>query len=266
MAIDMNLLKQLREATFAPMKDCKDALVEANWDFDKAQDILKEKWILKAWKKADRETKEWTVKIIQKDGKIAGIKLLCETDFVAKNEWFQALCDTLLDKIMAQSETFNSKEEAPAAFVEELDKLVKEAVWSLWENMQLKDMLLTTDNGFVYNHPGNKVASIVFYEWSDEDVAKEVALQVAAMNPTYLDFDSIPSDLVSSMEEKFRQELLDSGKHANMIEQILKWKINKALAEDVLLEQEYIRDWAKKIKDILPEWFKVKSYVRLAIK
>ncbi len=266
MGIDMNLLKQLREATFAPMKDCKDALVEANWDFDKAQDILKEKGILKAWKKADRETKEWTVKIVSKDGKICGIKLLCETDFVAKNEWFQSLCDTLLDKIMAQNELFNSKEEAPAALVEELDKLVKEAVWSLWENMQLKDMLYTDQKGFVYNHPGNKVASIVFYEWDDEDIAKEVALQVAAMNPTYLDFDSIPSDLVSSMEEKFRQELLESGKPANMIDQILKWKLNKALAEDVLLEQEYIRDWAKKIKDILPAWFKVNSYIRLAIK
>jgi translation elongation factor EF-Ts len=68
------------------------------------------------------------------------------------------------------------------------------------------------------------------------------------------------------MEEKFRQELLDSWKPANMVDQILKWKLSKALAEDVLLEQEYIRDWSKKIKNIIPEGFKVKSYIRLSVK
>lgn len=262
----MNLLKQLREATFAPLKDCKDALVEADWDFDKAQDILKEKWILKAGKKADRETKEGTVKVISKDGKIAWLRLLCETDFVAKNEWFQDLCNTILDKVISQDVTFDSKEEAPQALVDELDNLVKEAVWSLWENMQLGNIILTTKKWFVYNHPGNKVASIVFFDWDDENIAKEIALQVAAMNPSYLDFDEIPNDILSSMEEKFRQELKESWKPENMIEQILKWKLNKAMAEDVLLEQEYIRDWSKKIKDIIPQWFKVNSYIRLAVK
>jgi elongation factor Ts len=68
------------------------------------------------------------------------------------------------------------------------------------------------------------------------------------------------------MESQFRQELLDSGKPENMIDQILKWKLNKALAEDVLLEQEYIRDGSKKIKNIIPEWFQLKSYIRLAVK
>ncbi len=266
MGIDMNLLKQLREATFAPLKDCKDALVEADWDFDRAQEILKEKWVLKAGKKADRETKEGTVKFMQKDGKIAWVKLLCETDFVAKNESFVELCDLILDKVMASDGEFSSRDDAPEALVTELDNIVKEAVWSLWENMQLWTILLTTKKWFVYNHPGNKVASIVFFDGDDESVAKEIALQVAAMNPSYLDFESVPSDVISSMEVQFRKELEESGKPANMIDQILKWKLNKALAEDVLLEQEYIRDWSKKIKDIMPAWFKVNSYVRLAVK
>lgn len=266
MSVDMNLLKQLREATFAPLKDCKDALVEANGDFDKAQEILKEKWVLKAGKKADRETKEGTVKFIQKDGKIAWVKLLCETDFVAKNESFMELCDTILDKVMAQNSLFLSKEEAPAELVADIDNIVKEAVWSLWENMQLGTILLTDKKWYVYNHPGNKVASIVFFDGDDENVAKEIALQVAAMNPSYLDFEAVPSDVLSSMEAQFRKELEESWKPANMIDQILKWKLNKALAEDVLLEQEYIRDGSKKIKDIMPAWFKVNSYIRLAVK
>lgn len=266
MSVDMNLLKQLREATFAPLKDCKDALVEANGDLQQAKEILKEKWILKAGKKSERETNEWIVKVVNKNGKIAWIKLLCETDFVAKNEWFIQLCDDLLDKVLAENVFFLSKQDAPTNLSELLDKLVKEAVWTIWENMQLDDIILTNENGFVYNHPGSKVASIVFFEWPDSDVAKELALQVAAMNPSYLDFDSVPSDIVSQMEAQFRQEILDSWKPENMVDQILKWKLSKALAEDVLLEQEYIRDGSKKVKSIVPDWFTVKSFIRLAVK
>lgn len=266
MATDINLLKQLREATFAPLKDCKDALVQADWDLEKAKEVLKEKWILKAGKKSDRETNEWIVKWLQENDKIAWVKLLCETDFVAKNEDFQALADKILAKIMSQDSVFESKEDAPEDLVANIDEMVKEAVGSLGENMQLADVICTKDTGFVYNHPGNKVASIVYYSWEDSDIAKEIALQVAAMNPIYLDFDSVPSDIVSKMEQDFRQELIESGKPENMIDQILKWKLSKALAEDVLLEQEYIRDGSKKIKNIIPEWFTVKSYRRLSVK
>ena len=126
MSVDMNLLKQLREATFAPLKDCKDALVEANGDLQQAQEILKEKWVLKAGKKSDRETNEWIVKVVSQDGKIAWVKLLCETDFVAKNEWFIKLCDDILDKLLAENVSFLSKQEAPTNLTETLDTLVKE--------------------------------------------------------------------------------------------------------------------------------------------
>ena len=180
MSIDINLLKQLRETTFAPLKDCKDALIEANGDLQQAQEILKEKWVLKAGKRSDRETKEWIVKVVSQNGKIAWVKLLCETDFVAKNEWFIKLCDDILDKLLSENEFFLSKQDAPTNLSESLDVLVKEAVWAIWENMQLDDIILTNENGFVYNHPGNKVASIVFFEWPDSDIAKEIALQVAA--------------------------------------------------------------------------------------
>lgn len=266
MGIDMNLLKQLRAATFAPLKDCKDALVESEWSLDKAKEILKEKGILKAGKKSDRETNEGIVRGLQEGNKIAWVKLLCETDFVAKNDSFAALVDEILSKLISQDTNFASKEDAPAALIEELDAMLKEAFSSVWENMQLADMIVATDNGYVYNHPGNNVLAIVFFEWSDTGVAKEIALQVAAMNPTYLDFDAVPTDTVTKLEEKFREELKESGKPENIIEQILKWKLSKALAEDVLFEQEYIRDGSKKIKNIIPEWFTVTSYTRLSVK
>lgn len=266
MKIDMNLLKELRDATFAPFKDCKDALVEASGDLDKAQKILKEKWVLKAGTKADRETNEWIVKVLKVDNRIVWVRLLCETDFVAKNDWFNELSDTILNQLLKQDSLFLSKTDAPSNLVDSLDILVKEAVGSIWENMQLWEIVSTEDNGFVYNHPGNKVASIVFFEWEGDDIAKEVALQVAAMNPIYLDFDAVPSNIVDELKKQFEQELANSGKPANIVEQILKWRLDKALAEDVLLEQEYIRDPSKKIKNILPEWFNVLSYLRLAVK
>ena len=245
MSVDMNLLKQLREATFAPLKDCKDALVEANGDLQQAKEILKEKWILKAGKKSERETNEWIVKVVNKNGKIAWIKLLCETDFVAKNDEFIQLCDDLLDKVLAENVFFLSKQDAPTNLSELLDKLVKEAVWTIWENMQLDDIILTNENGFVYNHPGNKVASIVFWMtrfWCSKRISV-----------TSCDYESILLGLwFCSKWYRFSNgstippEILDSWKPENMVDQILKWKLSKALAEDVLLEQEYIRDGSKK--------------------
>lgn len=266
MGIDMNLLKQLRSATFAPLKDCKEALVSSDGDLDKAKEYLREKGILKAGKKADRETNEGIVRGLQKDGKIAWVKLLCETDFVAKNDSFSTLVDEVLLKLISQDATFNSKDEAPAALVADLDEMLKEAFSSVWENMQLAEIIVTDANWYVYNHPGNNVLAIVFFDGSDTEVAKEIALQVAAMNPTYLDFDAVPADTITELEAKFKKELKESGKPENMIEQILKGKLSKALSEDVLLEQEYIRDGSKKIKNIIPEGFTVTSYIRLSVK
>lgn len=266
MSVDINLLKQLREATFAPLKDCKEALVESWWDLEKAKAFLKEKWILKAWKKADRETNEGLVKLVNENWKIIWLKLLCETDFVAKNEWFMALLDKLLNDLSSQTSLFDSKDSAPWDLIESFNSTIQEAVWSIWENIQLWDAFITDKNWFVYNHPWNKVASVVFYDSGDDEIAKEIALQVAAMNPSYLDYDSVPKDSIIEIEEKFRQELIDSWKPENMIDQILKWKIQKALADDVLLEQDYIRDGSKKLKDIIPDWFKINSYIRLSVK
>lgn len=107
---NIELLKQLRDITFAPLKDCKEALAEAGDDLEKAQELLKKKGIAKAWTRAERQTKEGIVKIQNIDGKIIGLKLLCETDFVAKNENFQALFASVLAKIAQSTKEVNSLE------------------------------------------------------------------------------------------------------------------------------------------------------------
>jgi len=265
MKVSMDLLKQLRDMTFAPMKDCKDALVEADGDLDKAAEILKEKWILKAGKKADRETSEGLIKLVQDGDWFAGVKLLCETDFVAKNEIFHELLDLLIKKVLDSQTSFDSIEDLDEGFLADINTTIAEFVWKIGENVQLGDVISSNKNVYIYNHPGNKVAAVIYYDGGNVDTAKEVALQVVAMNPSYLSLDSVDKNYYNELKAQFGAELLELGKPKNMIDQILQWKINKALSELTLLEQSYIRDGSKKLKEIFPEGFEVKKYIRLAI-
>lgn len=258
-------MKQLREISFAPLKDCKEALAEANDDLTLAQDILRKKGISKAGNRAERETKEGIVKIVEKDGKTVGLKLLCETDFVAKNENFQALFDSVLDKIAEGSKEITALADLDPAVAETIENEVKEFIGKTGENMKIGSVLVTHKKAFIYNHPGNKVASLIFFEGGNDEVAKELALQVTAMNPTYVSFDEVDQGQVAQMKEEFGAELKAAGKPEAMIAQIVEGKIKKALAENVLLEQSYIRDESKKIKDILPADMKVIGFIRMAI-
>ncbi len=262
---NIELLKQLREITFAPIKDCKEALVESGDDLEKAQEILKKKGIAKAGSRWERETKEGIVKVIEQNGKIIGLKLLCETDFVAKNNNFQALFDSVLAKIAQSTKEIQSLEDLESEIATQVDNEIKEFMGKTGENMKIGAVLVTTKPAFVYNHPGNRVASLIFFEGGNPEIAKELALQVTAMNPTYVSFEQVDADEITKMKEEFGAELRAAGKPEAMVQQIVDGKIQKTLADFVLLEQEYIRDGAKKIKDILPEGMKIHAFMRIAI-
>lgn len=262
---NIELLKQLREITFAPLKDCKEALAEAGDDLEKAQEILRKKGIAKAGTRAERETKEGIVKMIEINGKIVGLKLLCETDFVAKNENFQALFDSVIAKIATSQKEVRTKEDLEPELLQTIEDEVKEFMGKTGENMKIDTALVTSQKAFIYNHPGNKVASLIFFEWGNDEIAKEIALQVTAMNPTYVSFDQVDTQELDKMREEFGAELKAAGKPEAMVTQIVEGKIKKALAEYVLLEQEYIRDGAKKVKEILPADMQIHKFVRVAI-
>ena len=262
---NIELLKQLREITFAPLKDCKEALSEAGDDLEKAQEVLKKKGIAKAWNRAERETKEGIAKIVEMNKKTVGLKLLCETDFVAKNENFQALFDSVLGKIAQSDKEITALEHLDPKVAEEVENEVKEFMGKTGENMKIGGVLVTTKKAFIYNHPGNKVATLIFFEGGNDEIAKEIALQVTAMNPTYVSFDQVDQNEIAKMKEKFGAELKTAGKPETMIAQIVEGKIRKTLADVVLLEQEYIRDGAKKVKEIVPADMKVIAFVRMAI-
>ncbi len=266
MQVDINLLKRLREVTFAPIKDCKDALIQAEWDFDKAQDILKEKWISKAWKKADRETNDGIVKVRREWDKNIWIKLACETDFVSRNENFHELANKIIDVLSAYNWELSALSDIDQSFLDEkIIPIIQENIWKIGENIRLLDAFIKNWKSYVYAHPWDKVVAIIYYDGSDENIAKEVALQVAAMNPDYLDVDSVPANVSAEMKAKFAEEMAGTNKPADMVEKIVEWKLMKSYSDFVLLEQLYIRDDTKKIKHILPEWFKVLSFVRFSI-
>ena len=262
---NIELLKQLREISFAPLKDCKEALAEANDDLALAQDILRKKGISKAGNRADRETKEGIVRAEVREGKIVGLKLSCETDFVAKNENFQELFNALFDALAQQTKEITTLEDIDPTVYEKINADVQEFMGKTGENMKIGDVLVTTKKGYVYNHPGNKVATIVYYEGEQEDTAKELALQITAMNPMYVSFDQADQNEIAKMTEEFTAELKAAGKPEAMIAQIVDGKVKKTLAESVLLEQEYIRDGAKKVKEIIPQGFTILGFTRIAI-
>ena len=262
MKVDMQILKQLRDITLASLKDCSEALVEAQGDLEKAQEILRKNGSAKAAKKADRETNEGIVKFASNGNKHVGLKLLCETDFVARNDQFQVLVASILDKLQSSTGTFADINAADAALVEELHGMVTHIVATLGENIKLADIYSYDGVAYAYNHPGNKVAALVFYTGEGDaaqNAAKEVALQAAAMNPTYPQADK---DNAVAGE---RDALVASGKPADMIDKILEGKMQKALSEVVLLEQESIRDGAKKVKELLPAGVSITQFIRLSV-
>lgn len=270
MSVDMNLLKQLRDITFAPLKDCKESLEATNGDLDAAIEWLKKKGAASAAKKADRETNEGAIKTRVVGSTVYAVKLACETDFVAKNDHFQQLADTLLDTLASSTKEIASIEDLPEAERAACDLLVGEFVGKMGENVKLADVYIhTTDNNvFVYSHPGDKIVAVVYYTPKGdnaEHTAKQVALQIAAMNPEYLSIDNVPADIRIGLKEQFIAEVASTGKPADIVEKIVDGKLDKAFSENVLLEQSAIWDDSKKVKDITANSADVTDFVRLTV-
>lgn len=267
-SVDMNLLKKLRDTSFAPLKDCKEALVEANGDFDAALEWLKKKGAAAAAKKADRETNEGVVKVVKDGNRVVGIKIACETDFVTKNDLFKDLTDTLLAEVKAYGKDFASLEQADEESRNKWNTIVHEVVGKIGESIKLTDAFIRTENAFVYSHPGDKIVAVVYYNGDGEAaeaVAKNVALQIAAMNPQFLSMDNVPTEQVNTAKETISAELASSGKPADIIEKIVAGRLDKEFADFVLLEQSAIWDDSKKVKEFVNGKLDIIDFKRFAI-
>ena len=266
MSLDIALIKELRALTHAPLKDVKEALSVSEGDMEKAKLWLREKGLSKAAKKADRETNEWVIKTRFVNGMTYVLALACETDFVARNEQFHAIAEGVLDKIISLATPAKSLADIPADFVEsDLTPLVHEWVATIGENVQIADIAIIEWEWFVYTHPGDKLVSVVCASDISDPSIKDIALQVAAMNPQYLSIESVPEDIRLWFTNVLAEAEDLAGKPDDIVEKIVAWRLSKKYAEIVLMEQPSIKDEAQKIKSILPDGVVIDSYYRFSI-
>ncbi|QGY43538.1 elongation factor Ts [Maribellus comscasis] len=249
---------KLRKATGAGMMDCKNALKDAEGNFDRALEIIREKGKLVANKRADREASEGAVLAkVNEDGKFGALVVLnCETDFVAKNDDFVAFADSILNVALA-----NKAENLDALKAMELDgrtidAQVTEQTGVIGEKIELSYYnKIEAETVVSYIHPGNKLATLVGFNKGEVEiqVAKDVAMQVAAMAPVAVDKDSIPQKEIDKeleiAKEKYRQE----GKPEAMLDKIAQGSLNKWYKEVTLLNQTYVKDGKISIKDFLKQ-------------
>jgi elongation factor Ts len=256
MAVTAQMVKELRERTGAGMMDCKKALVENDGNMEASIDWLREKGIAKAAKKADRVAAEGLCSI-EVDGNEAVIfELNSETDFVSKNEQFLNLVEKVGKALLATKP--QSLEEALAANYEgkSIETIVTEAAATIGEKITLRRLTFVTkedgQNFGAYKHMGGRIAVLTLLQGGDEEVAKDIAMHVAASNPKYLDETNVNADDVAHEREMFQKELeneLESeenekAKEGKMkrIPQIVEGKVKKWLKESCLVEQAFVKN------------------------
>ena len=263
---------KLRNTTGAGMMDCKKALVEAEGDFEKAIDILRKKGQKVAANRADRDSSEGAVIArVNEDNTLGAIiSLNCETDFVAKNEAFIELAYELAE----QAITYANKEEFLASDFHGMtvaDKLI-EQTGVIGEKIEIGSFE-TIQGAFLgaYIHAGNKIAAITALSANvdgAEEVAKSVSMQVAAMNPIALDENAVSQETIDKELEIERHKLIEEGKPANIIDNILKGKMQRFYKDNTLVHQDFIKDSsvsvADYVKSINPD-LKVTGFVRVAL-
>ena len=248
MAITAADVNKLRQITGAGMMDCKKALTEANGDFDAAIDILRKQGQKVAAKRADRDATEGLVFAkTTADGKRGVLVCVnCETDFVAKNADFTAMAERMTD--IALEKGLDSVEALKAAAYDSngltiAEKLV-EQTGVIGEKIDVSACEgLSAEFVYAYNHPGNKVASLVgLNKPGFEGAAKDVAMQVAAMAPVALNKESVPQSVVDKEIEIGKELAIQEGKPAEMAEKIAQGRLGKFFKESTLLAQEFIKD------------------------
>lgn len=261
MAISAQMVKDLREKTGAGLMDCKKALVENNGDFDKSIDWLREKGISKAEKKASRVAAEGLVEV-KTDGNHAVIfELNCETDFVAKNDKFTAL----VNKIAAALIEAKKPCEECALEVEVDGKALKDVLLSetatIGEKITFRryELITKEDNQVFgsYVHFGGSIASVVVLNGENEEVARNIAMHIAASNPQYISRDEISEEVIKHETEVLTAQALnenaesDKPKPQNIIEKMVIGRLNKNFQDICLLSQPYVKNPDETIKSYL---------------
>lgn len=259
MSISAKDVKKLRDLTGAGMMDCKKALSEADGDMDRAVEILRKKGQQVSEKRADREANQGLVvtRISDDGSKGAALEINCETDFVALNEDFQNQTAQFLDVVYEKEITSVEdllKEKLGDRTVEQH---LEEMVGKIGEKIEINRVELIKTDGqvFDYIHPGNQLGVLVEFEGnvSDPEVARDVAMQIAAMNPLAVTREGVDASVIDKEMEIAREQLINEGKPAEIAEKAAKGKLRRFYEEHVLLEQKFVKDNGISVQEYLKQ-------------
>ena len=244
--ISAKQVSELRNLTGAGMMDCKKALSECNGDLDAAVDWLREKGIAKSAKKASRIAAEGLANIYVEGNKAVILEVNSETDFVSKNEEFTGMIDTIGKTIL--NSNAKTLEEAMELSTGEgtINDLIIAKTAKIGEKLSLRrfELVEKSDSEVFgsYLHMGGKIAVLTIVDGANEEVARDVAMQAAAMKPQYLNSDEIPSDVLEREKEVFKTQAMEEGKPADIAEKMVNGRIKKFYKEVCLLNQSFIKD------------------------
>ncbi|RSL33195.1 elongation factor Ts [Salibacterium salarium] len=272
MAITANMVKELREQTGAGMMDCKKALTETDGDMEEAVNFLREKGISKAAKKADRVAAEGLTYVTSSGNKAVIVEVNAETDFVAKNENFQSLVQNiavyLLDNEPADVESALSVEVAEGTT---LEGYINDQIAKIGEKISLRrfEILHKDENAAFgeYLHMGGSIGVLTLVEGTaDNTVAKDLAMHVAAINPSYVSRDAVPSEETEQEREVLKQQALNEGKPENIVEKMVEGRLNKYFEQICLLDQEFVKDTDQKVGNFLKDQgLSIKTFIRYEV-
>ncbi|UCH39594.1 MAG: elongation factor Ts [Gammaproteobacteria bacterium] len=245
MAITASLVKELRERTGSGMMECKKALVETDGDIEAAAELMRKSGAAKADKKAGRVAADGAIKVaVSDDGKSAVIlEINSETDFVAKDDNFQAFADEVLAAVAANKpatvEDLASMQLASGESVEEARQAL---ISKVGENIQVRRFQIVETDASIASYLHGARIGVLVDSSADSDLARDIAMHVAAVNPQFVDQDSVPAEFVEKEKAILVAQAESSGKPAEIIEKMIQGRLNKFLAEVTLVGQPFVKD------------------------
>lgn len=272
MAVTSEMVKKLRDKTGAGMMDCKKALDDSNGDIEKAIEILRKKGAATAAKRADKSANEGIVVAkVSEDGKSGIItEINCETDFVARGEDFVQFANSVAELVFTKS-----PQDVTALLLlqhpsgKTVSDVLNDLMAKIGERLEIKRFTtLKTSDGFIesYTHMGSKIAVMVEiiteFTPANKILARDIAMQVTAMSPLVVSREKIGKDLIEKELEIYRQQAKNDGKPDQIADKIAQGRLDKYYQEVVLLEQSFIKDAGKTVKDLLSPNVSVKQFIR----
>lgn len=275
MSISAKDVKALRDSTGAGMMDCKRSLVDADGDVERAKELLRERGLSKAGKRAGRDTSEGAIAFSVDGGRGALIELGCETDFVAKTPDFQGLAKSVSDAVLAVGEVSELAAALAAAIGDgTVDDAIKAAVARVGENIQLKRVASVEVSGVAggYIHGTGGLGVLIALETDKsrdevDGVVRDVAMHVAAHDPIPIAIgrDDMPAEVVEKERSFLTHQALESGKPEDVVKKMVDGRINKFFAENCLVEQKFVKDPDRSVGELVAKAGQIARFVRFKL-